>query len=205
MFKFILATCLITSFNIWAKAEIGKPAPQFKLNGHDGKTYDLAAMKGQWVVLEWFNDECPYVDKHYHESARNMQELQKKWQEAGKSKGGLNWFAVNSSAPGKQGHLTNATAKQIVEVKRKAHMKAILLDADGAVGKAYDAKTTPHMFIISPEGLLAYNGAIDDKDSTRIESLKGAQNYVTAALTSLFDNKAIAQPVTKPYGCSVKY
>lgn len=205
MYRFFLACLLVISAHAFGKAEVGQMAPQFSLPGHDGKTYDISKLKGQWTVLEWFNDECPYVDKHYHETVRNMQNLQQKWRDSGKQKGGLNWFAVNSSAPGKQGHLTAATAKQIMETKRKAHVTAVLLDPDGKVGKLYDAKTTPHMYIINPEGKLVYNGAIDDQDSTRLESLKGAKNYVAAALTSLFDNKAVAEPVTKPYGCSVKY
>ncbi len=188
-----------------AAPEIGKTAPDFTLKGQDGKTYKLSDLKGQWVVLEWFNNECPYVEKHYHADFRNMQNLQKKWIEEGKKKGQLNWFAVSSSAPGKQGHLTAKKAKEIRDTERKANMTAILLDESGKVGKLYDAKTTPHMYIINPKGTLVYNGAIDDKPSAQTSALKGAKNYVSAALMSLLNNKAVAIASTKPYGCSVKY
>lgn len=203
--KWIFVALMAVFHLAFAAPTVGKTAPDFSLKGHDGKTYKLSDMKGQWVVLEWFNNECPYVDKHYHADFRNMQNLQKKWIEEGKKKGNLNWFAVASSAPGKQGHLTPKQAKMIKEKERKANMTAILLDETGKVGKMYDAKTTPHMYIINPKGELVYNGAIDNNSSAQTSSLKGAKNYVSSALTALFDNKAVAKSTTKPYGCSVKY
>lgn len=203
--KILLIFAMLSMGQAFATPELGKTAPDFQLKGHDGKTYQLSSLKGQWVVLEWFNNECPYVEKHYNAEFQNMQKLQKQWIDKGQQKGTLNWFAVSSSAPGKQGHLNAKQAKDIRDTERKAHMTAILLDESGEVGKLYEAKTTPHMFIINPKGLLVYNGAIDDQPSARVSSLKGAKNYVTAALTALFDNKAVAQGTTKPYGCSVKY
>lgn len=203
--KSLLVLLSFFASTAFANVEVGKPAPNFSLKGNDGKTYDLTSLKGQWVVLEWFNNECPYVEKHYNEEFRNMQNLQKKWVDEGKKHGGLNWFAVNSSAKGKQGHLDAASATKLKNDVRKANMTAILLDADGKVGKMYGAKTTPHMFIINPEGQLVYNGAIDDQPSSRTSTLKGANNYVSTALDSLFNKKQVAQATTKPYGCSVKY
>jgi peroxiredoxin len=186
--------------------KIGQPAPEFTLPGHDGKTYDLKALRGKYVVLEWFNNDCPYVDKHYDGKVRNMQTLQRRWiDEAKKSKKELVWFAIASSAPEKQGHLTAKEAKKIRDEERNAHMTSILLDPKGAVGKLYDAKTTPHMFVIDPKGVLRYDGAIDDKPSTQLSTLKGAKNYVTESLSSLFEGKAIAKEQSTPYGCSVKY
>lgn len=203
--KWMLIALMAVSQWAFAAPEVGKMAPNFSLKGHDGKTYKLSDMKGQWVVLEWFNNECPYVEKHYHADFRNMQNLQQKWISEGNSKGTLNWFAVASSAPGKQGHLTPTQAKEIRDKERKANMTAILLDESGNVGKLYEAKTTPHMFIINPKGTLVYNGAIDDNPSAQTSSLKGAKNYVNSALEALFDSKAVAMSTTKPYGCSVKY
>ena len=198
----IFSFLTVTAF---ANVEIGKQAPNFSLKGNDGKTYDLSSLKGKWVVLEWFNNECPYVDKHYHEDFRNMQTLQQKWIDEGKKHGGLVWLTINSSVKGKQGHLDAKLATKIKNEERKANMTAILLDGDGKVGKMYGAKTTPHMYIINPEGKLVYNGAIDDQPSARTSTIKGANNYVSSALTSLFDKKQVAQATTKPYGCSVKY
>ena len=202
--KWLSLLALLFCHSAWANVEVGKAAPNFKLPGHDGKTYELSGLKGKWVVLEWFNHECPYVKKHYNSEFMAMQNLQKKWRAEGKKDKGLIWLAVNSSAEGKQGHLTKETAPTIA-AERKANMNAILLDPSGSVGKTYGAKTTPHMYIINPEGTLVYNGAIDDQPSAPVASLKGAKNYVTAALTSLFAQQAIAEPSTKPYGCSVKY
>lgn len=212
---FVLLSLLISSV-AFAKPEIGKMAPDFSLKGHDGKTYKLSELKGQYVVLEWFNNDCPYVDKHYNEKHRNMQKLQAKWikkakehakkKENGKAGAMLSWFAVASSAEGKEGHVDAKRAKEIRDKERKAEMTAILLDNGGKVGRAYDAKVTPHMYIIDPMGKLVYNGAIDDQPSARVSSIpKVKTNYVTAALSSLFAGKAVAEPTTKPYGCSVKY
>jgi peroxiredoxin len=213
--KILILLSLFVSSVAFAKLEVGQMAPDFSLKGHDGKTYKLSELKGQYVVLEWFNNDCPYVDKHYNEKHRNMQTLQDTWikkakkhakkKEKAKAGAMLSWFAVASSAEGKEGHLDAKKAKEIRDKERKAKMTAILLDKGGKVGQAYEAKVTPHMYIIDPTGKLVYNGAIDDKPSARVSTVKGAKNYVTAALTSLFAGEAVAEPVTKPYGCSVKY
>ncbi|SMF46405.1 redoxin domain-containing protein [Pseudobacteriovorax antillogorgiicola] len=209
MKRFIsVVTALLLSQSILAhraeaSAVVGKPAPTFSLPGHDGKMYSLEKFKGKHVVLEWFNNDCPYVDKHYHEKYRNMQTLQKNWT----GKKDVVWLAIISSAPGKQGYLTAAQATKIKEEARKAHMTAILLDPKGTVGRMYNAKTTPHMFIIDPQGILRYDGAIDNKTSPRLAALKadGLQNYVSDGLGNLMASKSVNPSKTEPYGCSVKY
>lgn len=198
--------CLVFSVSAYGSVKIGKSAPDFTLKGHDGKSYTLSDLKGKFVVLEWFNNDCPYVRKHYDAKYRNMQKLQEKWIEKGK-KGGkdLVWLSIISSAPGKQGYVSAKEASQIKEQERNAYMDAILFDPTGKVGKMYGAKTTPHMYIIDPKGTLEYMGAIDDKPSARLSSLDGAKNYVDKGLTTLFAGKEIKETSTKPYGCSVKY
>ncbi len=178
-------------------AAIDKPAPAFELKGIDGSTYKLSDFKGKYVVLEWNNFDCPFVKKHY--GAGNMQALQKKYMEKG-----VVWFTVCSSAPGKQGYYeTDALTKMTAEHKSAA--TAYLRDPDGKVGRLYGAKTTPHMFVIDPEGVLVYAGAIDDKPSTNPDDIKGAVNYVAASLDATMGGKAVATKSTAPYGCSVKY
>lgn len=180
-----------------AKAEIGKAAPQFSLNDTKGKTVDLSKLAGKVVVLEWFNHGCPFVKKHY--DSNNMQTLQKDY--TGK---GVVWLSICSSAKGKQG---NATAQKHDEDAKAAKASAthILIDEDGKVGKLYGAKTTPHMFVIDKKGVLVYAGAIDDKPGTDVEEIKGAKNYVKAALDEVLKNKPVSVASTKAYGCSVKY
>lgn len=177
--------------------ETGKPAPAFQLTGHDGKSYKLADLKGKFVVLEWYNDDCPYVEKHY--DANNMQSLQKKY-----TAKGVTWLTVVSSAPGKQGYVDANGAKALI-AERKSAPTSILLDPEGQVGKSYGAKTTPHMFVINPEGKVVYQGAIDDKPSTRASSLKDATPYFANALDATLAGKPVKVASTKPYGCSVKY
>ncbi len=178
-------------------AEVGKMAPDFSLPGKDGKAVKLSSMQGKWVVLEWFNNKCPYVEKHYE--TQNMQALQKKY-----TKKGVQWLSVISSAPGKQGHVnTEELAK--IDSAWKTHRSNTLFDPSGKVGKMYDAKTTPHMFVIDPQGKIVYAGAIDDNSSSKQSAVKGAKNYVAAALDSGLKGEAIAVSSTKPYGCSVKY
>lgn len=188
-----------------AVATIGQPAPDFSLPGHDGKTYKLSELKGKLVVLEWFNHDCPYVKKHYDSKEQNMQKTQSSLMKLSKDKGQeLVWLTVVSSAKGKQGHITSAEAAKLKK-DFKAHMKAFLFDEDGKVGHAYQAKTTPHMYVIDQNGILKFMGGIDDKPSARLDSLKGAQNYVLSAVKSVLDNKPIANSSTTPYGCSIKY
>ena len=180
-----------------ADVEIGKAAPGFKLTDTNGKTHQLSDFKGKYVVLEWLNYDCPFVKKHY--GSGNMQSTQKK-AEAKKAV----WLSIVSSAKGKQGNYAAAELNKMSE-ERKATPTAILVDEDGTVGHLYDAKTTPHMFIINPKGTLIYKGAIDDKASTDAEDIKGAKNYVLMALDEATAGKNVTDSSTKPYGCGVKY
>ncbi|MBX3021423.1 MAG: thioredoxin family protein [Bdellovibrionales bacterium] len=175
----------------------GDVAPDFALKGADGKDYKLSQFKGKTVVLEWFNKDCPYVKKFY--DSKTMQGLQK--EQVAK---GTVWLTIISSAAGKEGHLAAADAQKLMTEKGVAST-AFLFDDKGSVGKAYSAKTTPHMFVIDKAGKVAYQGAIDDRPSATMKSLEGAQNYVTAALTSLEKGEPVKTASTTPYGCSVKY
>lgn len=193
----ILLLALSFSLNAFAEVKLDAPAPNFSEIDHAGKTHTLEANKGKWVVLEWYNESCPFVKKHY--GTKNMQNLQKTYTDKG-----VVWYTVATSAEGKQGYVAPKEAEQ----KRKAagmHSTALLLDADGTMGKAYSAKTTPHMFIINPEGKVAYAGAIDSNDSSDAKTIASATNYVSAALDAGMAGKPIDQKSTKPYGCSVKY
>jgi alkyl hydroperoxide reductase subunit AhpC len=178
-------------------AEVGQPAPDFTGQGSDGKTYHLSDFRGKFVVLEWHNQGCPFVRKHYNSG--NMQKLQKQW-----TREGVVWLSVISSAPGKQGYVT-AKEENAYLKKMKASPTAVLLDPEGTIGHLYDAKTTPNMFVIDPKGTLIYSGAIDDKPSTDPEDIPGAENYVTAALVDAMAEKPVHISTTLPYGCSVKY
>ena len=181
----------------YAAAEVGKPAPDFSAVDSNGKSVKLSDYRGKTVVLEWTNDGCPYVKKHY--SSNNMQSLQK---EAAKK--GIVWLTIISSAPGAQGYLTGDEANKLTAT-RGAGPAAVLLDPDGTLGHLYDARTTPHMFIVNAEGTLVYMGGIDDMATTEVEDIKTAKNYVRAALDDLAVGAPIENTVTRPYGCSVKY
>jgi peroxiredoxin len=180
-----------------AQAAIDQPAPAFALAGLDGKTYSLADYKGKYVVLEWNNFGCPFVQKFY--SSGKMQELQKQYTEKG-----VVWLTICSSAEGKQGYYDADAMKEVV-TKQKLVSTAYLRDVDGKVGKSYGAKTTPHMFVIDPKGVLIYAGAIDDKPGPNPADIPTATNYVAATLTESMSGKALAVKSTEPYGCSVKY
>jgi peroxiredoxin len=180
-----------------AEVEIGALAPGFALQSSDGETVRLADFSDGYVVLEWTNHDCPYVRKHY--DAGNMQALQR---EAGEQ--GVSWLTIISSAPGKQGHVDAAQANALTE-SRDAAPTAVLFDPDGEVGKAYGAKTTPHMYIIDPQGRLIYQGGIDDKPTSRQADIETATNYVRKALGEALSGKEVVDAVTRPYGCSVKY
>jgi peroxiredoxin len=177
--------------------ESGKPAPDFKLAGADGKTYELKQFKGKTVVLEWFNHGCPFVKKFY--DTKTMQDLQKKY--TGK---GVVWLSIVSSAPGKQGHETAENHRKIA-TEKGTQSTAILIDEKGEVGRLYGAKTTPHMFVVDSKGVLAYQGAMDDQPTPDTDELATAKNYVVAALDALLAKKPVEMASTKPYGCSVKY
>jgi peroxiredoxin len=180
-----------------AAPSVGASAPAFSAQDTTGKTRTLAEFKGKRVVLEWHNQKCPYVVKHY--GSGNMQKLQR--QLTGE---GVVWLTVISSAPGKQGHVTAAEADAYVGETMGAPT-AVLLDADGTVGRLYGAKTTPHMFLIDEQGVLVYAGAIDDQPTSDADDVAGAKNYVLAAFEEVKAGKPVATATTAPYGCSVKY
>ncbi|MFM9863932.1 MAG: thioredoxin family protein [Micropepsaceae bacterium] len=188
----------LTAISIATAAPIvGKPAPSFTAVDSNGKTHSLASFKGKTVVLEWTNDGCPYVKKHY--GSGNMQKLQQEITAAG----GV-WLSIISSAPGKQGHVTGAEANQLT-AKHKAQPTAVLLDPAGAIGRSYEAQTTPHMFVIDPTGNVRYMGAIDDQPSTEAATITTARNYVREAFKAVSTGGKVAETATDPYGCSVKY
>lgn len=192
-----VASLLILSAEVAVAAvKVGEAAPNFSLAGEDGKTHALADYKGKTVVLEWTNADCPFVKKHY---AGNMQSLQKTY-----TAKDVVWLSINSSAPGKQGHVDAAGAAAIVQQKG-AKPTHVLLDGKGEVGRLYEAKTTPHMFIVDQSGKLAYAGGIDSEASADPADIASATPYVKNALNELLAGKAVTTAVTKPYGCSIKY
>lgn len=180
-----------------AVPKVGAPAPAFSLTDASGKTRSLDEFRGKTVVLEWTNAGCPFVKKHY--GAGNMQALQKQ-----AKADGVVWLSINSSAQGKQGHLDGAGAQELLKAQ-KAAPAAYLLDPDGTVGKLYGARTTPHMYVIDAKGTLVYMGAIDDKPSADPKDIPGAKNFVAQAWRELKAGKPVSEPMTKAYGCGVKY
>lgn len=192
-----LSLALTIALRIAHAARVGERAPDFTATDTNGTAHKLSDYQGKFVVLEWTNRGCPYTQKHY--SSGNMQRLQKEW--TGK---GVIWLTVISSAPGKQGYIT-AAEENAYEKQVNASPTAVLLDPTGNLGHLYDAKTTPHMFIINPEGTLVYNGAIDDRPTTDLADVNGAKNYVSLALDEAMAGKAVSVPTSRPYGCSVKY
>jgi peroxiredoxin len=193
----ILALTAISSTSLFADATVGKPAPDFTLPATDGQTYHLSDFKGKFVVLEWYNPECPFVKKHY--GSGNMQKLQGDYLHKG-----VIWLSINSAAVGKEGYLTKDQAIKD-RIDRKSRSTATLLDPDGKVGQSYGAKTTPHMFVIDAKGNVVYAGAIDSKNSADPADIAQSKNYVAAALDEAMTGKPVATPSTPPYGCSVKY
>ena len=193
----VIALTCVASIAFADEPKVGEPAPAFTLKDTSGKTHSLADYKGKFVVLEWFNEGCPFVKKHY--TSGNMQKLQKEY--TGKD---VVWLSINSSAEGEQGHVTAETAPKTIS-DWKMDATKIPLDHDGKVGKAYGAKTTPHMFVIDKEGKLAYQGAIDSKATANTADLADAENYVKVALDNSMEGKPVSTTSTKPYGCSVKY
>jgi peroxiredoxin len=192
----IFVAALAVSFSAYA-VRVGDTAPDFSGTDSNGKTHKLSEYRGKYVVLEWTNNGCPYTKKHYESG--NMQALQKEW--TGK---GVVWLTVLSSAQGEQGYMTAAQENAYLR-KVNASPTAALLDPTGAIGHEYEAKTTPHMFVIDPSGKLIYAGAIDDHPTTEVDDVKSSKNYVSAALTEAMAGQQVAITSTRPYGCSVKY
>jgi len=195
--KFMIAMALILAAPAFAAPKNGEPAPDFTAKGADGKEYKLSQFKGKTVVLEWFNNDCPYVKKYY--DSKEMQKLQKE-----ATAKGVVWLTVASSAPGKEGHV-DAEGMKKIWADRGMASTAALLDGSAEIAKKYEAKTTPHMFVIDKTGKLVYQGAIDDRPSASAKSLVGAQNYVTQTLAALDKGEGVKTASTTPYGCSVKY
>lgn len=174
----------------------GQRATDFKLTDATGKTVQLSQFRGKTVVLEWHNPGCPFVQRHYE---GNMQRTQ-----AAAKAGGVVWLTINSGAPGKQGHMDGAAARKWTG-DHKAAPTHYLLDPKGIVGQGYAAKTTPHMYIIDGQGVLRYQGGIDDKPAARVDEMGAARNHVSAALGEMKAGKPVSVARSIPYGCSVKY
>jgi len=197
--KTILSSLAIIALTAasYAAPEVGSKAPDFSVKDTNGNTETLSQYKGKYVVLEWTNPDCPFVHKQYDHG--NMQKLQKEY-----TAKGVVWLSVNSSAAGNNGSYTPAEWNKILK-DRNAAPTAVLLDQGGTMGKEYAAKTTPHMFIINPDGKLIYQGGIDSIKSADPADIPKATNYVQTALDEAMAGKPVSNPVTQPYGCGVKY
>ena len=191
-----IGTVLTTGLAV-AAPDIGKPAPDFSVADTRGKTHKLSDYRGRTVILEWTNHGCPYVRRHY--DSGNMQALQKETTDRG-----VVWLSVISSSPGMQGHVDGPQADALTE-GRKASPTAVFLDPTGEVGRLYHARTTPHMYVIDPQGSLVYQGAIDDRPWASLAETVTADNYVRKALARMAEGKPVDPAVTRAYGCSVKY
>ncbi len=197
--KKLLVTALVSllASTVGAVPTVGQPAPSFTALDTSGKAVSLADFKGQTVVLEWVNPGCPYVRKHY--DSANMQATQR-----GAADKGVVWLAVNSTAQGQSDYKKPADMAAWMQ-SQKAAATHTLMDSDGKIGKAYGARTTPHMYVVDAKGVLAYAGGIDDTPSSNPADVKTAKNHVNAALGELQAGKPVTQATTRPYGCSVKY
>lgn len=193
-----LAALLASVSTLGVAATLGQAAPDFTLADVDGKIVRLSAFRGQTVVLEWTNPGCPFVQKHYR--SNNMQALQRE----ARAKGVV-WLAVNSTTKSHVDYLEPARLRAQMNAEWRASPSHLLMDERGTVGRSYEARTTPHMYVIDPAGTLVYVGAIDDKRSTRLEDVKIAKNHVRAALDDVLAGRPVGEPRTTPYGCSVKY
>jgi AhpC/TSA family len=200
LIKIAIASTVVAlvSSQVLAEPVVDKAAPAFSGKAADGSTINLADYKGKTIVLEWTNHQCPYVVKHYDKSG-NIPQLQKDY-----TAKGIVWLQVISSAEGKQGYVDGAGAIKANKDRGAAPTNTIL-DPQGAIGKLYAAQTSPHIFIINPEGTLVYKGGIDSIKSNKPEDIPKATNYVREALDALADGKKVPNPSTAPYGCSIKY
>jgi len=178
-------------------ARVNAPAPAFTATDSHSQSHSLDRYKGKYVVLEWHNQGCPFTRKHYESG--NMQSLQKEWTQKG-----VIWLTVISSGPGKEGYVTGPQENEYL-ARMHASPTAALLDPEGQLGRLYNARTTPNMFVIDPQGNLIYSGAIDNRPTADPEDIKGAENYVSEALSAAMSGKPVANPHTRAYGCSVKY
>lgn len=198
----LVAVGLVTAIGLAGRGAVaaptpGEPAPSFEAMSADGSERSLSDYAGKIVVLEWTNHDCPYVRKHY--DTGNMQALQER-----AAADGVVWLTVISSAPGEQGHVDGAQAKRIA-AEAGASPSEILLDPEGTMGRAYGAKTTPHMYVIDRDGRLVYMGGIDDRPTTRKADVEGGENHVAAALDDLAAGRPVETTASRPYGCSIKY
>ena len=193
----IAASLIIAAKPFAPPADVGETAPGFTLKASNGKDVSLSDFKGKYVVLEWWNYQCPFVQKHY--DSGNMQKLQKEL-----TKKGVVWLIICSSAQGKQGYVTAEKANELMK-SYSMGQTAILLDPAGDVGHAYKAKTSPQMFLITPKGKLVYDGAIDSIKSTNKADIAKAENYLLRAYNEVINGKEVSKPKTQPYGCTVKY
>lgn len=193
----LFAVVMATAAAHGAGPAIGQPAPAFTGTDADGKTVSLADFRGRIVVLEWTNHECPFVRRHY--DSGHMQALQRE-----ATSDGIVWLSIVSSAPGEQGYITGLEAHTLT-TERTAAPTAVILDPSGDIGRAYQAKTTPHMFVIDPAGILVYMGAIDDEPRNIAANPDKAHNYVQEAIAAVKAGQPVATASTQSYGCSVKY
>ncbi len=193
----ILASLATTTLLALDSPPVGSAAPDFSLTDAKGQTHSLSQYKGKYVVLEWFNPECPFVKKHY--GSGNMQKLQEEY--TGK---GVVWLTIDSNAPGSEGNMTPEQAEKVTTTW-KTHQTALLLDPKGKAGRAYGAKNTPNMVVISPEGKIAYEGAIDSKATPNPADIPSSTNYVKVALDESLAGKPVTTANTRPYGCGIKY
>ena len=192
-----LSSLLATTLFAADSPPVGAAAPDFNLPDVSGKTHSLSEYKGKYVVLEWFNPECPFVKKHY--GSGNMQKLQKEY-----TSKGVVWLTIDSNAPGLEGNLSADAASKVM-TGWKTRQTALLLDPEGKAGRAYGAKNTPNMVVINPEGKIVYEGAIDSKATPNPADIPNSTNYVKVALDESLAGKPVTTSTTKPYGCSVKY
>ena len=192
-----LAAGLFTGFGAAAQAVVGQPAPAFSAVDTSGKTVSLADYKGKHVVLEWVNPGCPFVQKHYNSG--NMPATQKSV-----TAQGVTWLSVSSTAKDASDYRPPSDLAAWMRSKDGVPT-ATVMDTDGKIGRAYGARTTPHMYVIDPAGKLVYAGAIDSKPTSNAADIKTATNYVNQTIGEVLAGKAVSQPTTRAYGCSIKY
>jgi peroxiredoxin len=193
----VLTSLVATAVFAFDPPPVGSAAPDFSLTDAKGKPHSLSQYKGKYVVLEWFNPECPFVKKHY--GSANMQKLQQEY-----TSKGVVWLTIDSNAPGTEGSLSTDGANKVI-ADWKTRQSALLLDPEGKAGRAFGAKNTPSMVIINPDGKIVYEGAIDSKATPNPADIPNSTNYIKAALDESLAGRPITSPTTKPYGCSVKY